>query len=132
MIKFSWKKINDKLDWKATAVLHYFYLKEGLLAPKFLGQPSKKVIKLAMQPYEVGSCFLLNISGVLKGAIAPNDLYMYLELASKRNIFDYHIRGIKYLPLMLVDEYRLDWVEINPMITIEKDNVYFKYEQEKQ
>ena len=55
---------------------------------------------------------------------------MYLELASKRNIFDYSIRGVKHLPVVLAEEYQLEWIEINPLLSIEKNNIYFKYEQE--
>lgn len=133
MIKFSWKGINDKLDWNATSVLEYFFLKEGLFPPCYLHRVTPKNVQLAArQPYEEGPCFILNIDGVLNGAKAPNDLYLYLELASKRSIFDYFVRGTTHLPLALVEEYQLEWVNINPLLTIEKDKVYFKYEQEKQ
>lgn len=133
MIKFSWKKINDKLGWKAISVLEYFYLKQIIPLPKFMSREPYKIVKMAaMQVYPIGSCFILNINEVLKKTNSPNDLYMYLELASKRNVFDYNIRGILHLPIILVEEYKLEWVERNPLLTIENDNIYFKYEQEKQ
>ncbi len=55
---------------------------------------------------------------------------MYLELASKRNIFDYHIRGATFLPELLVPEYLREWVDRNPMLDKKDSNIYFKYEQE--
>ena len=130
-IRFSWKKVNDLFNWNATNVLEYFFLKQEILPPCYLSKKTPKIVRLAAQePYIPGPCFILNIDEVLKGANAPNDLYMYLELASKRSIFDYLIRGVKYLPLIMVEEYQKEWIEINPLMTIDKDKVFFKYEQE--
>lgn len=131
MIKFSWKKINDKFDWNAYSVLEYFYLKQNITPPLFLIRKiPEKVKKEAMLPYPPGNCFLVNINRVLSLAREPNDLYLYLELASKRNVFDYNIRRMTYLPTILAEEYQLQWVEINPLLHIEDNNIYFKYEQE--
>jgi hypothetical protein len=131
MIKFSWKKINDKLDWNAYSVLEYFYLLHQLPIPPFLRNPIPKNVKeFARAPLEQGPCFIVNSHVLLGRAKNPNELYMYLELASKRNIFDYLVRGVKHLPVALVPEYQLEWVKLNPMLKIENENVYFKYEQE--
>lgn len=133
MISFSWKKINDKFDWNAYSVLEYFFLREEILPPCYLHREvPKKVVMAAAQPYTKGPCFIRNIKGVLNGATAPNDLYMYLELASKRNTFDYSVRGMLYLPLVLAEEHQIEWIKINPLLTIERNKIYFKYEQEKQ
>lgn len=133
MIKFSWKKINDKLNWNAPSVLEYFFIKREIDIPHYLQRKvPKNVILAANEPYIKGPCFILNIDAVLKGATAPNELHMYLELASKRNIFDYHIRGVKHLPLVMVEKYMVEWVGLNPLLEIENNNIYFKYEQEKQ
>jgi len=129
MIKFSWKKVNDKLDWNAFSVLDYFFLKQKMLLPSYMPQKiPKKVEKAILQPYPKGTCFIRNIDRVLGNAQNPNDLYMYLELASKRNVFDYNIRGTLYLPLPLVEGYQIQWVELNPLLKIENEKVYFYYE----
>jgi hypothetical protein len=131
MKKFSWKKINDKFGWNAYSVLEYFYLKQDIPLPNFLSRKvPEKVRKAAALPYDDGPCFVINLNKVLKGAESPSHLYTYLELASKRNIFDYKIRGIRYLPIILVPEYLHKWVEVNPLLKIENNNIYFKYEQE--
>jgi len=130
MIKFSWKKINDKLDWNALSVLEYFFLKQEISLPYYLTRKIPKgVWKCAYEPYPSGTCFIKNINEVLKGAEAPNELYMYLELASKRSVFDYRMRGILYLPLPLIEEYQLQWVELNPLLKIKENKIYFKYEE---
>jgi len=131
MIKFSWKKINDKFDWNAYSVLEYFYLKQEIDIPSFLNRKiPEKVKRAAILPYDSGPCFLIHPNKALKSINTPNHLYIYLELASKRNIFDYSIRRARHLSLALVDEYMLELVKINPMLKIENGNVYFKYEQE--
>ena len=131
MINFSWKKINDKFGWNAYSVLEYFYLKQGIDVPPFLRKRIPKEVKLAArEAYFKGACFIIEIDKVLKEATDPSHLYIYLELASMRNKFDYTIRGVKYLPLAMVPDYLLSWVEINPMLEVKNENIYFKYEQE--
>ena len=131
MIKFSWKKINDKLDWNAFSVLEYFYLKRDIEIPPFLYRKVPlKVRKLAMEPTIKGPCFLINIDAALSNAEYPNEIYNYIELASKRNVFDYHIRGVLYLPTVLAEEYHLSLAETNSMLEVKDDKIYFKYEQE--
>lgn len=128
MIKFSWKKINDKLGWNPYNVLDYFCLKRGIASLNSVKVSTKEVKDFAKLPYPSGTCFLRNIDELLESNEYPNDIYMYLELASKRNVFDYHMRGITYLPLPLVEEYHLEWVKRNPLLKIENNKVYFKYE----
>ena len=38
MIKFSWKKINNKFDWKGEEVIQYFYEKQGIEFPPFVNK----------------------------------------------------------------------------------------------
>lgn len=131
MIDFSWKKINDKFDWNAHSVVIYFYLKQNLKIPPFMVQEvPKKVSTAILQPYPKGPCFLINPKEVLLAATDAYNLYMYLELASMRNVFDYLVRGVRYLPLVMVPKYLAGWLEANPLLKIENDKVYFKYEQE--
>lgn len=131
MINFSWKKINTKFEWNAEKVLQYFFLKRDKKIPPYLNQNVPLVVKEeAMKPYPKGPCFLLCPDEILDNATSPNSLYMYIELASMRNAFDYCIRGVKYLPLAVVPEYLKGIIEVNPYLTIENEKVYFKYEQE--
>jgi hypothetical protein len=133
MIIFSWNKINNKFDWNANSVLEYFYLKRDLDVPSFLNRKiSHKVLDEICKPYPEGACFIIHPDEVLKAAKDPHNLYSYIELASKRNIFDYNIRGIRHLPTVLAEDYQINWVEYNPLLEIKDNNIYFKYEQEKQ
>lgn len=130
MIKFSWKKINDKLDWNTFAVLEYFYFKQLNYIPLFCRPDIPyKVKHLASQPYPRGPCFILNINEVLEEADNPWHLYVYLELAAKRNLFDYKMRGSTHLPLALVPDRVLVSIQFNSMLEVKDDKLYFKYEQ---
>lgn len=133
MIHFSWKRINNKFEWNAQMVLQYFFLKRDIPFPPYL---SKKIPSIVLReanlPYPKGPCFIIYPDKVLKEAKYPNDLYIYLELASMRNPFDHAIRGITYLPLIIVPEYLKEVIKVNPLLKIDDDKIYFKYEQEKQ
>lgn len=132
MIKFSWKKINNKFGWNAHDVLQYFYIKQNIKIPPFLNRKIPKRVKIeTSKSYPLGPCFILNIDEVLENTEYPNDLYIYLELASMRNRFDYSIRGQTTLPLLFVPEYLTEIIHINRLLTIKDEKVYFKYEQEK-
>jgi len=110
MIKFSWKKLNDTLNWSIQAVVKHFYTK---------------------LPLPAGDCYILNIEELLQkeANVSSNyDIYLYIELASKRSLFDYKMRGVKHLKLALVEPHLIPMIEESSILNIENDNVHFKYE----
>lgn len=129
MIKFSWKKINNRFGWNAQRVIQYFYCKRGIKSQFYLGETKYDVIREASKPWPQGDCYIINLDEVLRMAQDPNYLYYYLELASKRSLFDYKMRGISYLPVQFVPEYLMGLVDTNPMLEVKDDKIYFKYEQ---
>lgn len=132
MIKYSWKRINNRFDWKPHEVLQYFYANRQLKIPTFLGRRSPKPIRLGELNYYKGPCFLINPDDLLNDAKSIHDLYDYIELASRRNIFDYNIRRSIHLPKYLMPEmYDEARIINNPYLSVDDTNVYFKYEQEK-
>lgn len=131
MIKYSWEKINNKFGWNPYDVLNYFYLKNNLKPPSFIGKkPTKKVIQESKKSYPLGNCYLINVKKLLIEADSPNHIYNYLDLASMRNVFDYSIRGINSLPSIIVPQYLRGWIEVNPYLEERNHNIYFKFEQE--
>jgi hypothetical protein len=94
-----------------------------------LGQPKREVINSTVEPWPRGDCYLINLDEALRMAQDPNYLYYYLELASKRNLFDYKVRGVDYLPIQFVPEYLMGLVDMNPMLEVKDEKLYFKYEQ---
>ena len=129
MIKFSWRKINNKFGWNAPRVIEYFYAKRAIKSQFYIGAKHHSVLSEASKPWPKGDCYIINIDEVLRMAQDPTYLYYYLELASKRSLFDYKMRGITYLPIQFVPEYLMGLVETNPMLEVKDDKIYFKYEQ---
>ena len=129
MIKYSWKKINNKFSWNAQCVIQYFYAKQDIKSQFYLGPIKRTVLIELHKPWPKGDCFIINLNEALRRAENPNYLYYYLELASKRNLFSYKIQGITYLPIQFVPEYLMGLVETNPMLEVKDEKIYFKYEQ---
>ena len=57
-------------------------------------------------------------------------VYTYLELASKRKIFAYNMRGVRYLPATFAEEYKLEIIQYSELFKLENNRIHFKYEQE--
>ena len=118
-MKFSWKKINNKLKWDPIEVVDYFmsihYGYEAFAIPR-------------------GPCFILNLKNLFtdEDYYTTVELYLYLELASKRNIFDYKLRGVRYLPAAFAEQYQLNEIQNSKLFELKDNNIHFKYEQEKQ
>ena len=130
MIKYSWKKINNRFEWNPQSVIEYFYCKRNIKPQFFLRRiPKKKVEIEARKPFPQGECFIVNLDEALRMADSANHLFIYLELASKRNLFDYKLRGVTHLSMQLVPEYLMGVIETNPMLEVKDENLYFKYEQ---
>lgn len=129
MIKFSWNKINNKFGWVANDVLHYFYLKNGVKTEHFVHKKFT-VLRSVNKPYPSGPCYLINPRGLFTGGHDHLHVYNYLELASKRSLFDYQLRGVRHLPLALVPGCLTGLLQTNPLLEVKDGNVYFKYEQE--
>ena len=114
-------------------VLTYFYEKHKIKSPIHLMWETPYIVKLeAAKPYPPGDNFLINIKEALQNASSGEDLYEYLELASKRNIFDYRMRKMDFLQSYMVPEYMLERARRNPMLEFKADEniIVFKYEQE--
>jgi len=117
MIKFSWKKINDKLDWDIRDVVNYF---------------SATLHKSEPFPLPSGDCYILNIDGLFYKSkyYQVQEKYIYLELASRRNLFDYNVRGIKHLHIAFIEDYHLYYIHDSDLFKLSENNIHFKYEQE--
>jgi hypothetical protein len=79
-------------------------------------------------PLPFGDSFLLNINPVLlneEGASIEN-IYEYIELASLRPYFDYKIRNITSLSILVIDNELID----NTLLSVKDGKVFFKYETE--
>lgn len=53
----------------------------------------------------------------------------YLRLSGRRDYSIYKLYGIKYLDLSFLPEVPISSISANPLLTINKNLVYFKYEE---
>lgn len=53
----------------------------------------------------------------------------YLKLAAKRDYTLYKLYGLKFLDLSFLPDINLKQISTNPLLSIEENKVYFKYEE---
>ena len=124
MIKFNLNRIKNHCDYEVVKILQFFYYNQKLKIPSTLGKITKKLMK----PFSYrGYSYILNLSGLLLNEQHkhPNQLYEYIYLCSLRSLFDYKVKRITYLPLILLQDANIT----GDLYTIENNNLYFKYEE---
>ena len=129
MIKYDWGKIERICNYDRVNILHYFYLKEKIWIPSYLPKKFEhKVYLKSKELYPIGNSYMLNIVSLLKNEehCTIDQVYNYLLLASMRPHFEYKIRGVNTLPVIIAEAINLDLN--NPLIKIANDKIYFKYE----
>jgi len=76
--------------------------------------------------------YIQNIKDVINASKACTDseIYVYLHLASKRSYFTFiNSRGkSNYLPLWKIDEYDVEALTMNRLLTLDENNCYLLYE----
>ena len=75
-----------------------------------------------------GTSYLLNLDSLMQDDSDSFYISSYIYLASFRNYADYILLGIKYLDLSLIPDINIDIYKGNPLLTIEKNKINFKYE----
>jgi hypothetical protein len=132
MIKFNWEQVKRICNYEPVSILQYFCFREGIWLPNYLPKNySKKMYHSATRDgYPYGDSYILNIKPILinTGNYFLTDIYDYIRMASARNYFDYKVRGIKTLPLIIAKANRMEL--INPLIEVIDNNIHFKYETE--
>lgn len=64
-----------------------------------------------------------------KGA-TDSEIFVYLDLASRRSYFDFvNTKGkLNYLPMWKIDNYNIDSLKHNRLLTFDENNIYLLYE----
>lgn len=85
---------------------------------------SRKPVNLA------GNSFLLNPAPFFSDK-STDVIYkaQYIRLAGRRDYATYKYYGTKYLDLSFFKDIDLDAIKHNPLLTINQDKIYFKYEE---
>lgn len=133
MIIYNWNTLNKLLNWDKKLVLNYFFIKTNIKPPEHLYKKiPNALLKVVSRPYPKGSSYLININALLLNSqlYSLEEIYLYLELSSRRNIFDYKMRGEKTLLTAFANDNELEQIKRCSLIKLNRDKIYFIYEQE--
>lgn len=91
---------------------------------------NNRILKYGLKRKLAGSSFLLNAKDIL------NDkntdilyIYQYLLLAARRDYSFYKLYGERGLPLSYYPDIDRSLISHNPLLKIQNDTLYFKYEE---
>jgi hypothetical protein len=131
MIKFNWQYIKNMCGFDPINILQYLCFKENLWLPSYLPKNyPHHIYQVSKTPYPIGDSYILNIKPILmnqKGFFV-SDIYNYIQLASCRSYFDYKVKNITTLPVVIAKANSMDLN--NPLIKVIDENIHFKYETE--
>jgi hypothetical protein len=89
-----------------------------------------RIFKLGLRQKLFGNSFLLRPDQLLQDKTTDVlYIYQYLLLASKRDYALYTLYGLKGLQLSYHPNINLDSIKTNPLLTITKSEIKFKYEE---
>ena len=134
MIKFNWEDIKKYTNNNPEKIIEYFgnvYVYKGTMFD-FISN-NEWAAKIYKQNSEKES-FIININDLIKNETKATvqEQYVYLDLASKRNIFTYqNTKGnVNFIPYWKVsDVYTdLDRLRLNRLLIINDKNIHFIYE----
>lgn len=134
MIRYNWQNIKKYTNNDIQKILQYFtncYVLQGTMYD-YLN--SKKWARNIYLSKDEKNSYLLNINGLIKNDenATAAEQYVYLELASKRDVFTYfNNKGrVKYLPIWKIEHsYNIKQLEKNRLLNIDENNIHFYYEE---
>jgi hypothetical protein len=96
-----------------------------------------KIVEI-LEDYYKG--FDYNLSGGSSYLVRPAQLFFdpstdilfksqYIQLAARRSYQHYKDLGYKYLDLSYYPDLNIEAIKYNPLLTIENNKIYFKYEE---
>jgi hypothetical protein len=88
-----------------------------------------RILKYGLRKKLNGRSFLVNPEPILtEKSVDILYVYQYLQLAARRDYALYSLYGVKSLPLSHYPEIRLDSLKTNPLLSVTKSEIIFKYE----
>lgn len=135
MIKYNWQELKKYSKNDIKKILEYFtniYVLKGTMYDYLKSHNWALSVYNSKEPK---TSYLLNIDDfILNDVNATSDeQFIYLDLASKRDIFTYHnTKGsVIFLPTWKVEKYyNLNMLKSNRLLIVDDKNIYFLYEGE--
>jgi len=137
MIRYNWENIKKYTNNDINKILEYLsncYVLKGAMYD-YLNSKSKNWAREIFTSKLEKNSYLINIDNFIKNVenATPTEQYVYLDLASKRDIFTYfNTKGrVNYLQRWRLDDtYILKQLEQNRILNIDDNNIHFYYEEE--
>ena len=135
MIKYNWEEIKKYSKNDIGKILDYFtnvYVLKGTMYDYLNKHNWAAKIFNSSEPK---SNYILSIDALIRNDLngTKEEQYVYLDLASKRDIFTYYnTQGkVVFLPAWKVEKYyNLNTLKTNRLLTIDSTNIYLIYEDE--
>lgn len=137
MIRYNWEDIKKYTKGDISKILDYFsnvYVLQGTMYDFLVEHKWAAAIHNSA---EHKSSYLLNIKGLILNELkgTPEEQYVYLDLASKRDVFTFmNTKGrVTFLPAWKVERYyNINTLKTNKLLMIDSDNIYLVYEGEEE
>jgi hypothetical protein len=135
MIKYNWEELKKYSKTDVKKILEYFtnvYVLKGTMYEYLLNH---KWAAAAYNSKEPKNSYILNIDALIldeEGA-TDDEKFVYLELASMRDVFTYHnTKGrVIFLENWKVEKhYNINALKTNRLLTVDNNNIYLVYEGE--
>jgi hypothetical protein len=135
MIKFNWKELKKYSKNDVDKILAYFtnvYVLKGTMYNYLLKHKWAAAVYNSTEPK---NNYILNIDDLITNDLnaTKEEQYVYLDLASKRDIFTYYnTKGrVIFLYTWKVEKYyNLNTLKTNRLLNIDDNNIYLVYEGE--
>lgn len=128
MIKYNWESVLRNTNYNKVLILEYFTNVLYLRDKDYITQ-NKYAAKIRKEKTNIN--FILNIKDFInnKNKATIEERVIYLDLISRRNLYDYLTNGIVYLKVHhIVGLYDADKLNENRLLSIKNNTIHFIYE----
>jgi hypothetical protein len=134
MIKYNWSAIRYHTKNDIKKILLYFYkiYNNNLTDIQEYLVDNKYALRILDESKLNKYNYIINLNDFLENSMnaTPEEMYVYLDLASKRDYFTYlnTKKKVNYLPIWKVVDYDINKLKTNRLLNIDENNIYFVYE----
>ena len=135
MLKFNWVNIKKYTKNDIAKIIQYFTNVYLIKDNAYTFILDNKWASLIYHNGEEKSSYMINLEGFLRNRLrgSKEELFVYLELLSRRNSFTYYNTNGKVLHLPIwkaCDTFDIDKLKANRLLEIDENNIHFIYEEE--
>lgn len=123
MLRYNWEQIRKYCNFDPILIVGFLRTCRGIKNTKAI---PFKLKRLAKKGVPKGVSYILNLDDLLQDkSLSVYDIQQYLDLASRRNFFDFKQHGLKSLPKVAAYDSN---IQFNRLLTVDNDRIHFLYE----